>query len=600
MGASDFPHESRTEPGDVPAELLLAINRGWRVFPCGKGSKKPRLKAWQKFATNDMSRIRSWLQQHGNCNWAAVTGAKCSFFVLDVDGPEGADSLARLVDEGNSLPATLTATTSRGKHLYFLWPNGANIRNSAGSLGPGLDIRGNGGYVIIPPSIHPNGHPYAYEDESAALAVAPNWLLERLAAPENSNPAADEDESIPISEGWRHAALMSLAGSLRNDGLGYKTILEALITENRRCSPPLSMKEVRSIATSAAGYSVRSAGKTIPKRRPNIIRLSEVQPAPVDWLWKPYLPTGMLAMLSGDPSSGKTYASLSIGASFTVGRVPCCDVACEPGDIVYLTVENSPAHVLRPRFDSLGGDPRRFHLLLGTIDEIEGEKSKFSAMSLSEVDVLEETIQTTKARLVVIDPIQSFLGAGVDFHRSNETRPVLDGLARLAEKHSCCILLVRHISKASTNRAIHRGLGSIDFTGAVRSELLAGSDSSDPNRRALVHIKSNVGKLGASVGFVIDDAGFRWTGESSLTATAILAPEARSDDVSAMKEATEFLKQALAHGGRSANDLIEQASAMGISFRTLKRAKANVGVKSQKGSGMDQPWEWVLPEGGQA
>jgi len=600
MGALDFPDESRTEPGDVPAELLLAINRGWRVFPCGKGSKTPRLKAWQKFATNDMSRIRSWLQQHGNCNWAAVTGSKCSFFVLDVDGPEGADSLARLVDEGNSLPVTLTATTSRGRHLYFLWPNGADIRNSTGRLGHGLDIRGNGGYVIIPPSIHPSGHPYAYEDGAAALAVAPNWLLARLAAPENSKPAADEDESIPISEGRRHAALMSLAGSLRNDGLGYKAILEALITENRRCSPPLPMKEIKSIATSAAGYSVRSVRKTIPKRRPYIIRLSEIQAAPVDWLWKPYLPTGMLVMLSGDPSSGKTYASLALGASFTVGRMPCCDVTCEPGDVVYLTVENSPAHVLKPRFDSLGGDPGRFHLLQGAIDEIEGEKSKFSAVSLSDVALLDETIQMTKARLVVVDPIQSYLGAGVDSHRSNETRPVLDGLARLAEKHFCCILLVRHISKASTNRAIHRGLGSIDFTGAVRSELLAGSDPEDPNRRALVHIKSNVGQLGSSVGFVIGDDGLRWTGESSLTAAAILSPEPTSDRVSAMKEATEFLTQALGKGARPTKDLYEQASAMGISLRTLKRAKAQLGVKSHKGPGMDQPWEWLLPEEGQA
>jgi hypothetical protein len=185
-------------------------------------------------------------------------------------------------------------------------------------------------------------------------------------------------------------------------------------------------------------------------------------------------------------------------------------------------------------------------------------------------------------------------------HRSNETRPIFDGLGWLAQKYSCCILLVRHISKASTNRAIHRGLGSIDFTGAVRSELLAGNDPEDRDRRALIHIKSNVGQLGPSVGFAINDHGLQWTGESSLAASQALAPESTCDRVNAMKEATEFLTEALAQGARPVKDLSEQACAMGISLRTLKRAKVHLGVKSQKGPGMDQPWEWLLPKEGQA
>jgi hypothetical protein len=373
-------------------------------------------------------------------------------------------------------------------------------------------------------------------------------------------------------------------------------ILEALITENQRCSPPLSMKEVKSIARSAAGYSVRSGGKTVPKRRPDIIRLSEIQASSVNWFWNPYLPMGMLAMLSGDPSSGKTYVSLAIAADLTVGRVPNCEETTDAADVLYLTAENSPEHVLRPRFDLLNGDPSRFHLFRGA----KGPESQFCAIELSDVDLLGNSIESTRARLVVIDPVQSYFGASTDMHRSNETRPILDGLGWLAQKYSCCILLVRHISKASTSRAIHRGLGSIDFTGAVRAELLAGSDPEDRDRRALIHIKSNVGKLGPSVGFAINDHGLQWTGESSLTAPQILAPESTSDRVNAMKEATEFLIEALAQGGRPVKDLSEQAFALGISDRTLKRAKAQLGVKSQKGPGMDQPWEWHLPEEGQA
>ena len=117
-------------------------------------------------------------------------------------------------------------------------------------------------------------------------------------------------------------------------------------------------------------------------------------------------------------------------------------------------------------------------------------------MSLSDVPVLDAALEATQAKLMVIDPIQSYLGAGIDLHRSNETRPVLDGLAKLAEKHRCAVLLLRHLSKQSGGKAIHRGLGSIDLTGAVRSELLAGSLPDDPTARALVHVKSNIGAIG--------------------------------------------------------------------------------------------------------
>jgi hypothetical protein len=158
------------------------------------------------------------------------------------------------------------------------------------------------------------------------------------------------------------------------------------------------------------------------------------------------------------------------------------------------------------------------------------------------------------------------------------------------------MLLIRHLAKASANRAIHRGLGSIDFTGAVRSEALVGS-ARDPSRRALVHIKANVGPLGSAVGFTIDHDGFRWTGESSLTAAAIFAPEVTSD-INGINEAAEFLKAALAHGGRPSKKIYEEASEAGISARTLRRAKELLGVKSRK-SGMASPWEWALPEGGQ-
>ena len=175
----------------------------------------------------------------------------------------------------------------------------------------------------------------------------------------------------------------------------------------------------------------------------------------------------------------------------------------------------------------------------------------------------------------------------------------MDGLSRIAEEFGCCILLVRHLSKAPTGKAIHRGLGSIDLTGAVRTELLAGCSPEDPAQRALVQVKSNLGQFGPSLGYVIEaDGKYRWTGESPLTASAILGPELNGEEPGARAEAKEFLLGVLADGPRPATDVITGARQEGISERTLKRAKKDLKVRSDKCQ-MGGGWEWSLPEEGQ-
>jgi AAA domain-containing protein/DnaB helicase-like protein len=333
-------------------------------------------------------------------------------------------------------------------------------------------------------------------------------------------------------------------------------------------------------------------------RRPDILTLSQVESKDVQWLWEPYLPFGMLSMLSGDPGAGKTYIALAVAAAVTVGKEPYTGKSRKPVDVLYLSVENSPEHVLRPRFESLGGDPSRFHILRGSVTG-DGKHTELGSVRLSDVALLGDALQKTKARLLIVDPIQSYLGADVDAHRSNETRPLMDGLSRLAEEHDCCTELVRHLGKAQTSRAIHRGLGSIDLTGAVRTELLAGCSPNDPGQRAIVQVKSNLGQLGPSLGYTIEaDGAFRWTGESPLTASAILSPELHGEEAGAMTDAKDFLVTALAQGTRPAKDVQTEARQEGISERTLKRAKKELRVRSQK-CGMSGKWQWSLPEEGQ-
>ena len=152
-------------------------------------------------------------------------------------------------------------------------------------------------------------------------------------------------------------------------------------------------------------------------------------------------------MLSGDPAAGKTFISLAIAASFTTGRTPNGE-RCQSINVLYLSNENAAAEVVRPRLDSLDGDASRFHLLRGSVCTEDGEEKR-GAVSLADVSLLDAALTDTRAGLVIVDPIQSYLGADVDRHRSNETRPVLDGLAKLAESHHCTILLLRHLSKQS-------------------------------------------------------------------------------------------------------------------------------------------------------
>jgi hypothetical protein len=312
-----------------------------------------------------------------------------------------------------------------------------------------------------------------------------------------------------------------------------------------------------------------------------LICLADVQARPVEWLWEPFIPIGMLSMLSGDPGTGKSFIALSVAAELSHGKLRD-GRNVDPANTLYLSVENPLAESVRPRFDALGGDAARLYSLN-------------KAITLADIEALDEAITRSSAHLVIVDPIQSYFGAGVDLHRSNETRPIMDGLSRLAEAHQCAFLLLRHLSKQSGGKAIHRGLGSIDLTGAVRSEILAGSLPDEPDTRALVHIKSNVGRMGHALGYTIDGEGrFAWTGESSLTAADLLAAPAGPGDYK-LAEASQWLTALLMPGEREAKEVREQADTDGISRATLRRAQQALKIRPHK-AGMKGPWVWALPE----
>jgi hypothetical protein len=298
----------------------------------------------------------------------------------------------------------------------------------------------------------------------------------------------------------------------------------------------------------------------------------------------------MVNELVGDTGVGKTSIAMNIAAEGSHGRLPDGGT-CEPFDTLYLTHENPLAEVMRPKLDAMGGDPRRFHVLLGSRTEIDGEMHKGS-VNLADVELLEKAIRQTGAKLVVFDPVQSFFGAGVDWNHANQTRPILDALNRLADSTRSAILLIRHGGKARGGKATSSGLGSIDQTATARSSLLAGVLPDDETQCALLHAKTNIGPKAPALGYKIDSLGrFSWTGVSNITAAEMLAsPEAPDRKLT---EATQWLSDKLKGGSAEQSEIREQAEAAGLSYRTLVRAKTALRVKSRKAS-MGAGWFWFL------
>lgn len=327
-------------------------------------------------------------------------------------------------------------------------------------------------------------------------------------------------------------------------------------------------------------------------RQPTLVCIADVEEQDVHYVFKPYIARGKFTLFEGDPGVGKTWCILAIIASITLGSVP---VSCGPSSVVYLSAEDGLGDTLKKRLRLVGADLARVHVLTGW-NVTEKGKTREGAVSLGDVDVLDKTLTTIKPALLVVDPIQGFLGSSVDMHRANEIRPLLTGLVKLAEKHNCGVVAIRHLAKAGAARAIYRGMGSIDFTACARSVLMAGEDPKT-KKRAIVHIKSSLAPLGPSLGYELTESGFAWTGESDLTAADLNAPEALpSDDKKTACQ--EWLLEFLADGWKSSVQVEAAGSRQPGRFskRTLERAKRELAgevVAEQRGGS----WGWNLAKG---
>jgi Bifunctional DNA primase/polymerase, N-terminal/Primase C terminal 1 (PriCT-1) len=298
----------------TPDTISRLAVEGCRLFPVAAREKTPLIPDWPNQASDRSENIDFWSKRWPGSNWGVATGAGSGTFVIDFDGDAGRRAIEYFTGAySEDWLRTRTAKTPRGRHLWYVWPDGeTRIRNSAGKIAYGVDVRGEGGYVVVPPSVHPSGAPYTWEN-FGAIASAPVWLLDLVihasgqAEPKFSiggNGTNGSKEAI-IPRGQRNSTLASLAGSMRRRGMEQDAIFAALSAHNTaHCDPPLSEGELRTIANSVSRYEAtdqpiiaKTIDTTVRQDMPDAVldgRLGEIckrrlSSLPIAYSWLPLI-----------------------------------------------------------------------------------------------------------------------------------------------------------------------------------------------------------------------------------------------------------------------------------------------------------------------
>lgn len=333
------------------------------------------------------------------------------------------------------------------------------------------------------------------------------------------------------------------------------------------------MKDWNDVLVHRAEIPNRNYFKSIVLKEPSkpetvkIIRMSDVELTPVEWLWKPYLPFGKLSVLQGNPGEGKTYFAMHLAAACTNGKLLPNMERMEPFNVIYQTAEDGLGDTVKPRLIEAGADLDRVLV----IDDSDVQ------LTLSD-ERIEKAIIENNARLVIIDPIQAYLGADVNMNRANEVRPIFMRLGQVAQRTGCAILLIGHLNKAAGMQSLQRGLGSIDIAAAVRSVMFIGKLKHDPTMRILTHEKSSLAPPGVSLAFSLgDEGGFRWVGEYDITADEMLSGIEPQRETKT-QQAKDLICTLLSGGKQVLSEDIDKAALeRGIPGRTVRDAKRELG-----------------------
>ncbi|MCL2860952.1 MAG: AAA family ATPase [Firmicutes bacterium] len=306
----------------------------------------------------------------------------------------------------------------------------------------------------------------------------------------------------------------------------------------------------------------------------------------VDWLWYPYIPYGKITIIQGDPGDGKTTFVLNLVALLTQGKsLSQTDSEKEAIVAIYQNAEDGIEDTIKPRLESVGADCSKVAYL-----EYDGKP-----ITLSD-DRIEQAIVNSGAKLLVLDPLQAFMG-NADMNRATDVRALMQKLAKIADRTGCAVVLVGHMNKATAGKGIYRSLGSIDLIAAARSALLVGKVKDNESVRAVVHIKSNLAPQGKPIAFELsENYEFRFIEDYEITQDELLGESASFDD-GKIGNAAKIISNILKDKQVLASEVIGACKNSGLSTRTIYSAKNKLGVRSTK---IDSRWVWEIESEGES
>lgn len=588
---------------------------GWSVFPlhsvsaegtctCGGGcsspAKHPRTKDGFKSASTDQNIVRSFWEQWPDANIGVRTGRVSGIFVVDVDEAKGAD-IDKLKKRfgGDEAWQTLTCTTGRGRHFYFRLPVGVEVRNSASKLAVSVDVRGEGGYVVAPPSVHILGDLYAWEYDDQLLGPPPGLLeaLEDRAAVTVTEsglviPAPKEHLVVPeiISSGSRNEQLAKIAGKLRSLGFVENEIINQLMSLNERlCQPPLPQNEVVAIGRSISRYEGEQL-ETIAEIEGDLA--NDLQVYRVGELVKMEFPekeilaleigAGDVAMFSGATNSGKSTILRNLSLAMASGTpfepfVP----GVRPLKVLYLDFETDASDLQREfktMSENLSYDAWKEaeqNLVLVPKGLIKGSLYQIN----SHWDFTEKLISNNRFDIVVVDNVSAAFDLKDENSNAEVTQKIIKPLHKLSRLTGCALVFVHHYGKQAEADSVYAARGASALMSLVKSVYnISGNCSRD--EPITVHCVKRKTGGDYSKSFKLNSER-RWFEASELTVA--ISPK-RRDFVSEVHDAIkdyeypstvsyEALAERFVKGADGSSDKLKKALSLLVSEGIIGRPK---------------------------